>query len=34
MRAATKLAAAPRDGWVEVTVPRVLIHEAVRVDLA
>ena len=25
---------AARDGWVEVTVPRVLIHEAVRVDLA
>jgi len=21
-------------GWIEVTVPRVLIHEAVRVDLA
>jgi hypothetical protein len=34
MRAGTKLAAATRDGWVEVTVPRVLIHEAVRVDLA
>ena len=23
-----------RAGWVEVTAPRVLIHEAVRVDLA
>jgi hypothetical protein len=23
-----------RGGWVEVTLPRVLIHEAVRVDLA
>ncbi len=34
MRAGTKIAAATRDGWIEVTVPRVLIHEAVRVDLA
>ena len=34
MRAGTTLASATRDGWVEVTVPRVLIHEAVRVDLA
>jgi hypothetical protein len=23
-----------RDGWVEVTVPRVRVYEAVRVDLA
>ena len=34
MRAGTNLAPATRAGWVEVTVPRVLIHEAVRVDLA
>ena len=34
MRAGTKMAAAARGGWVAVTVPRVLIHEAVRVDLA
>jgi hypothetical protein len=34
MRAGTTLASATRDAWVEVTVPRVLIHEAVRVDLA
>jgi hypothetical protein len=34
MRAGTTLSSATRDGWVEVTVPRVLIHEAVRVDLA
>ena len=34
LRAGDTLRAAPRDGWLEVTVPRVLIHEAVRVDLA
>lgn len=34
MRAGTKLPAAARAGWVDVTVPRVLIHEVVRVDLA
>jgi hypothetical protein len=34
LRAGTKLSVAPRNGWVEVMVPRVLIHEAVRVDLA
>jgi hypothetical protein len=34
MRAGTRFAATARAGWVEVTVPRVLIHEAVRVDLA
>ena len=34
MRAGTKMAVTARDGWVELTVPRVLIHEAVRVDLA
>jgi hypothetical protein len=34
LRAGGKLPAAVRDGWLDVTVPRVLIHEAVRVDLA
>ena len=34
MRAGTKLNVAARGGWIDVTVPRVLIHEAVRVDLA
>jgi hypothetical protein len=34
MRAGTKMAAAARGGWIELTAPRVLIHEAVRVDLA
>jgi hypothetical protein len=34
MRAGTKLNAAARGGGVDVTVPRVLIHETVRVDLA
>ena len=33
MRAGTKFRQR-RTGWVEVNVPRVLIHEAVRVDLA
>jgi hypothetical protein len=34
LRAGTKFPATVRAGWVELTVPRVLIHEAVRVDLA
>ncbi len=34
LRAGTKFPATARAGWVELTVPRVLIHEAVRVDLA
>ncbi len=34
MRAGTRLSPDARAGWVEVTVPRVLVHEAVRVDLA
>jgi hypothetical protein len=34
MRAGTRLNIAARAGWVDVTVPRVLIHETVRVDLA
>ncbi len=34
LRSGQKLAALPRAGWLDVTVPRVLIHEAVRVDLA
>lgn len=33
LRSGQKLPAAPRDGWLDVTVPRVFIHEAVRVDL-
>jgi Beta-galactosidase trimerisation domain len=34
MRAGSRLPAEVREGWLEVTVPRVFIHEAVRVDLA
>jgi hypothetical protein len=34
LRSGEKLSAAPKDGWLDVTVPRVFIHEAVRVDLA
>jgi hypothetical protein len=34
LRAGTKLNAAARGGWLDVTVPRVLVHEAIRVDLA
>jgi hypothetical protein len=34
LREGGRLPAAVRDGWLDVTVPRVLIHEAVRVDLA
>jgi len=34
MRADRSLPMASRDGWLDVTVPRVLIHEAVKVDLA
>ena len=34
LRSGEKIAAVPHDGWIELTVPRVLIHEAVRVDLA
>jgi hypothetical protein len=33
LRAGTTLSHTVREGWVEVTVPRVLIHEAVRLDL-
>lgn len=33
LRAGDTLSAVPREGWIEVIVPRVLIHEAVRVDL-
>jgi hypothetical protein len=33
LRAGGAISATPRSGWVEVTVPRVFIHEAVRVDL-
>jgi hypothetical protein len=25
---------APRDGWIDITVPRIFIHEVIRVDLA
>jgi hypothetical protein len=34
LRSGQALPAAPRAGWLEVTVPRLRIHEAVRVDLA
>ena len=34
LRAGQSLPLAVREGWLEVTVPRVFIHEAVRVDLA
>jgi hypothetical protein len=34
LRSGEKLSAAPKDGWLDVTVPRIFIHEAVRVDLA
>lgn len=33
LRAGTPLPSAARDGWLQVTVPRVLIHEAVKLDL-
>jgi len=34
LRAGRKLAAPVKGGWAEVTVPRVLIHEAVEIELA
>jgi hypothetical protein len=34
LRSGAKLNAAPKGEWVEVSIPRVLIHDAVRVDLA
>jgi hypothetical protein len=34
LRSGEKVTASPRDGWLDLTVPRVLIHEALRVDLA
>jgi hypothetical protein len=34
MRAKEKLPTALREGWLEVTVPRLLIHEVVKVDLS
>jgi hypothetical protein len=34
LRSGEKLATHPRDGWLDLTIPRVLIHEALRVDLA
>jgi hypothetical protein len=33
LRAGQRLPSTPRNGWLDVTVPRVFIHEAVRVDL-
>lgn len=33
LRAGTKLNITPRDGWLEVAIPRVLIHEAVEINL-
>jgi hypothetical protein len=34
LRAGQSLPLASRDGWLDVTVPRVWIHDAVKVDLA
>jgi len=34
LRTGEKLSAANNSGWLEITVPRVLIHEAVQVELA
>ena len=34
LRSGQALPLALREGWLDVTVPRVWIHEAVRVDLA
>ena len=34
LRSGQALPLAPREGWLDVTVPRVWIHEAVKVDLA
>ncbi|HEV3202227.1 MAG TPA: hypothetical protein VGZ73_30225 [Bryobacteraceae bacterium] len=34
LRSEDKLAAGPRDRWLDFTVPSVLIHDALRVDLA
>ncbi len=34
LRSGEKLPARPQDRWLDLTVPRVLIHEALRVDLA
>jgi len=34
LRSGQNMATTVRDGWLDVTVPRVFIHEAVRVDLA
>jgi len=34
LRTGEKLSAPHNSGWIEITVPRVLIHEAVQVDLA
>jgi hypothetical protein len=34
LRSGQALPASPRAGWLEVTVPRLRIHEAIRVDLA
>jgi hypothetical protein len=34
LRSGEKLVFTPRDGWIELIVPRVLVHEAVRLDFA
>ena len=34
LRAGTPLPSTPRNGWLDVTVPRVFVHEAVKLDLA
>ena len=34
LRPGEQLPVRPQDGWLDLTIPRVLIHEALRVDLA
>jgi len=33
LRSGQTLSVEPRNGWIDVTVPQVFIHEAVKVDL-
>jgi hypothetical protein len=34
LRSGQTVSAAASDGWIDISVPRVFVHEAVRVDLA
>ena len=34
LRAGTPVAAAPVNGWLALTIPRVFVHEAIKIDLA